>query len=406
MPVEINPVVLGQSLAYFIAAYTIVTLSLNIEAGFTGIPNFGKHLFVAAGAFVIASLGNRLSALIAANLYRDELVKLVEEMGLPTILKMDADEIVAEMHRLYVDPVNNKNIDRVMDAFFAQNPEVGILMFALMVVLAVVIGGILGFIMSYPALRLRGEYLAILLLAAAEMVVMAIGYYWEPLVGGTTGLFMPRYLAVFGQNVLLGITGILVLVAMLMYLYAQRIANSPAGRMMRAIRDDELAAASLGKDVAKVRRDVIIISSAMAALAGVLIAIYTGSVVSTHYQRFSWTFIPWAMMIVGGVASNSGVVVGVSIVIILQKLVDLVKSAIGVIEFTVGSMMFSIDPSFLYQIGLGLIIIVMLYMRPQGIIPEKPSKTVNFEEIFEEILEDRVEDEQAKKMIREGRATP
>ncbi len=48
----------------------------------------------------------------------------------------------------------------------------------------------------------------------------------------------------------------------------------------------------------------------------------------------------------------------------------------------------------------------MLYMRPQGIIPEKPSRTLNFEEVFEDILEDKVEDEQAKKMIREGRATP
>ncbi|MEB3862416.1 MAG: branched-chain amino acid ABC transporter permease [Desulfurococcales archaeon] len=396
MPIELDIGTLAQSLAYFIAAYTIVTLSLNLEAGFTGIPNFGKHLFVAAGAFVVASIGNRLSAYIVSVLYKDEILKLIQED--PLLSKRITEADIGSLWSMYADPLGNRDLDRIMDKFFAQHPELGILLFILILILAVAIGGLLGLLISYPALRLRGEYLAILLLAAAEMVVMAIGYYWKPLVGGTTGLFLPRYLAVFGQKVILGVTVLLILAAVAMYLYAQRIANSPAGRMMRAVRDDELAAASLGKDIAKVRRDVIIISSAMAALAGALIAIHTGSVVSTHYQRFSWTFIPWAMMIVGGVANNSGVVVGVAIIMILQKFVDIVKPMLApVVPF---------DPVWLYQIGLGLVIILMLYMRPQGIIPEKPSRTVNFEEIFEDVLEDKVEDEQAKKMIREGRATP
>ncbi|MCE4602521.1 MAG: branched-chain amino acid ABC transporter permease [Desulfurococcales archaeon] len=396
MPIEIDVVTLAQSLAYFIAAYTIVTLSLNLEAGFTGVPNFGKHLFVAAGAFVVASIGNRLSAYIVSVLYKDEIIKLIQED--PLLSRRITEEDIGRLWSMYADPLGNRDLDRIMDKFFAQNPELGIIMFMLIVVLAVAIGGLMGLLISYPALRLRGEYLAILLLAAAEMVVMAIGYYWKPLVGGTTGLFLPRYLAVFGQKVILGVTILLILTALAMYIYAQRIANSPAGRMMRAVRDDELAAASLGKDIARVRRDVIIISSAMAALAGALIAIHTGSVVSTHYQRFSWTFIPWAMMIVGGVANNSGVVIGVALVMILQKFVDIVKPLLApIVPF---------DPVWLYQIGLGLIIILMLYMRPQGIIPEKPSRTLNFEEVFEDILEDKVEDEQAKKMIREGRATP
>ncbi|MCE4605234.1 MAG: branched-chain amino acid ABC transporter permease [Desulfurococcales archaeon] len=397
MPIEVNPVILAQSLAYFIAAYTIVTLSLNLEAGFTGIPNFGKHLFVAAGAFVVASIGNRLSAYIVSVLYKDEILKLIQEDPLLSNRITEAD--IGNLWSMYVDPLRNKDIDRIMDKFFAQNPELGVLLFILIVLLAVAIGGLMGLLISYPALRLRGEYLAILLLAAAEMVVMAIGYYWKPLVGGTTGLLLPRYLAIFGQRVILGITILLIITAIAMYLYAQRIANSPAGRMMRAIRDDELAAASLGKDIAKVRRDVIIISSAMSALAGALIAIHTGSVVSTHYQRLSWTFMPWAMMIIGGVANNSGIVIGVSLIVILQMLVIIVLKPLlaPVLPF---------DPVWLYQIGLGLIIILMLYMRPQGIIPEKPSRTLNFEEVFEDILEDKVEDEQAKKMIREGRATP
>ncbi len=396
MPIEINIISLVQSLAYFIAAYTIVTLSLNLEAGFTGIPNFGKHLFVAAGAFVVASLGNRLTALLVTILYKDEIMQLI--MQDPVLKNTMTEEKISELWKLYADPLGNRDLDRIFDQFFQNHPELGIALFLLILVLAVIIGGILGFLISYPALRLRGEYLAILLLAAAEMVVMAIGYYWTPLVGGTTGFFLPRYLAVFGDKVTYGMTILIVLAAVAMYFYAQRIANSPAGRMMRAVRDDELAAASLGKDVTKVRRDVIIISSAMAALAGALIAVYTGSVVSTHYQRFPWTFIPWAMMIVGGVASNSGVVVGVSIIMILQKLVDIFKPLlVGKIPF---------DPVWLYQIGLGLIIIIMLYVRPQGIIPEKPSKTVDFDKLFNEVLEENVKDEKAKKMIREGRATP
>ncbi len=391
--VEINIIVLVQSLLAFISAYIIVTLSLNLEAGYTGIPNFGKALFVAAGAFVAVSIGNRLSALLIAKLYEDELNELIQQLRLQSIITD-----VNALPSMYMDPTGNRHVDRLMDAFFANHPILGVLMFIMILILAVVIGGILGYLISYPALRLRGEYLAILLLAAAEMVVMSIGYYWVPLSGGTTGFFMPKYLAVFGTNIRLVMTGIMTFFAILMYLYAQKIGNSPAGRMLRAVRDDELAAASLGKDIAKVRRDIIIISSAMAALAGALWAIYTESVVARHYQRFPWTFIPWAMMIVGGVANNSGVVVGVSAIMVLQRFIDIIKGQLG------GILPF--DPTWLYQIGLGILIIVMLYVRPQGLIPERPSKTVEFEKMFNEVLEENVKDDRAKKLIREGRATP
>jgi branched-chain amino acid transport system permease protein len=173
------------------------------------------------------------------------------------------------------------------------------------------------------------------------------------------------------------------------YVYAQRLYNSPIGRLLRAVRDDEEAARALGKDIATARRDAMIIGSALAGLAGTLYAINPllggGSVAAQDlFNRLSWTFWPWALMILGGMASNRGITVAVIAVWVtilwpIRIYKHELASALGVESL-------GIDPGYfanaLEYLLMGALLILVIFFRPQGIIPEPPSRTLPVTEIL------------------------
>ena len=96
----------------------------------------------------------------------------------------------------------------------------------------------------------------------------------------------------------------------LVYVFVEKIARSPLGRTLRAIRDSEEASEALGKDNVAIRKKVLVIASAISAMAGALLTFYVGSVGEGTWNRIDYTFWPWLMVIMGGVANNTGVVLG------------------------------------------------------------------------------------------------
>jgi branched-chain amino acid transport system permease protein len=89
-------------------------------------------------------------------------------------------------------------------------------------------------------------------------------------------------------------------IAILVYLYVEILAHSPFSRMLKAIRDAEVAVNIYGKDIVKAGAQTLIIGDAIAAVAGALWALYTGSMkAATTYTRLTWTFWPWAFMRLG-----------------------------------------------------------------------------------------------------------
>ena len=80
--------------------------------------------------------------------------------------------------------------------------------------------------------------------------------------------------------------------------------------MLRAVRDNEVAAESLGKNTTHVRIKIIMVSAALAAIAGALYAFYVGGTIAFAYDRASWTFWPFLMILIGGLANNKGVLIG------------------------------------------------------------------------------------------------
>jgi len=336
MVLEAETIFLVDLLAIF-AIYVIVNLSLNLEFGYTGIPNFGKVFAVGAGAFVAASIPGRIFANLAG---------------------IEGD---------YIE--NNLAIVSQINVWLVDNTGIGFAVFFLTLGIAAGIGGGLGLLTSYPAIRLRGDYLAITLLAFGESIRI-IGNNFNPLVGGTLGVQVPDPLSFLPNELRFPIATVgLILIAIVVYLYSEKLIRSPLGRMLRAVRDNEVAAESLGKNATQIRIKIIMVSAALAAIGGALYAFYVGGTIAFAYDRASWTFWPFLMILIGGLANNKGVIIGTLLFVTLRKFIIFFKDSLqGFVPF---------DVVWLDFLLLGIILLAVLLYRPQGIFVEKPTPTIS-----------------------------
>ncbi len=335
--------------------FLIVSLTLNFEAGFAGVPNFGKVMFVAAGAAISGSVCGRLAALILRintfGNYNGHIAQIITQINAP----------------------------------LASDIPLSLALLLLGIVLAAGIGAVLGFLASYPAIRLREDYLGMLLLGSAQLFQIFLGGY-EPLINGTQGIEVPDVFGWVGNES--GVRDVAILTflvgfALLVYLYFERLARSPLGRTLRAIRDNEVAARALGKDDVAVRRNVIIVAAAVSGMAGALLTFYVGSVGSETWTRIEWTFWIWVMVIIGGAANNAGVALGAFSFTFLFKVIDQVKFQFqSIIPFDVNW--------FEYMLFAALLISILV-LRPGGIMPERSSPTLPWTEVSAMMQEEKKE---------------
>ncbi|MDK2372718.1 MAG: branched-chain amino acid ABC transporter permease [Candidatus Korarchaeota archaeon] len=329
-----NPLVL--SILVNMAVFLIVTLSLNLETGFAGIPQFGRVLAVIAGAIGAGAIAGRMMAAM---------------MGLPAGIEYVGDQnfvIVGEL---------NKALE--------SNPLLSIGALILSLAVAAVMGGIMGYLASYPAIRLKEAYLGITLLAFGD-ALQIVGMYYDPLAGGTAGIVVPDVFRFVGTGEIRFLSSTLIIlgIAILVYLYVQSLARSPFGRALKAMRDNELAAKVYGKDIVNLRAKTLIIGGALAGMGGALWTLYTGSFKALTYNRLTWTFWPWAFMMLGGTGNNLGIVLGTLVFSTVRSLIYAYKT-----ELTA---FIPINPNWLEYLLIGVIIIAIALFRPQGILPEKP----------------------------------
>ena len=318
------------------SVYLIINLSLNLEFGYAGIPNFGKVLAVGAGAFVAAAIPGRIIAGMAG---------------------VEGDYIM-----------NNLMVVADINMWLQDNAGVGFVVFLFTLGIAALVGGALGAATAYPALRLRGDYLAITLLAFGESIRI-VGNNYTPLVGGSLGVQVPDPLTFLPDDLRFPIASVLLFaVAIMVYVYCEMTIRSPLGRSLRAVRDNELAAESLGKNTGRIRIKTIVVASALAAIGGALYAIYVGSTIAIAYDRASWTFWPFLMILIGGLANNKGVLVGTLLFVTVRKLIIFYKGSLQ--EFV------PFDVVWLDLLLLGGVLLAVLLFRPQGIVVEKPTHTL------------------------------
>ncbi|ABK77847.1 ABC-type branched-chain amino acid transport system, permease component [Cenarchaeum symbiosum A] len=325
-----SEIIFISDLVAIFAIYLIINLSLNLEFGYGGVPNFGKVLAVAAGAFVVPMVTLSL-------------------LGAALSVDSSGDNLAV------VDEINRG---------LAAEPLLGVGVFAVAAIAAMAAGAGLGLVSAYPAVRLRGDYLAITLLAFGE-IIRIVGINYEPLVGGTLGVSVPDVLSFVPDDLRFASASVvLAAVAGVVYLLVSRFTRSPVGRLLRATRDDEVALQSLGRDPAKVRIKVLMLAGMIGALGGMMYASYAEGVIAFGYNRLNWTFLPFVMVIVGGLANNKGVLLGTFIFVVIRKLVVYYNDNFeGFVPF---------DIIWLDYLLLGGLMLAVLLFRPKGILPERP----------------------------------
>ncbi len=153
--------------------------------------------------------------------------------------------------------------------------------------------------------------------------------------------------------------------------------NSPWGRKVRAIRDNEVAASAMGKNITRQHLQIFVIGSAIVGVAGALLVTYDGIFIPTAYQPLRFTFLIWVMVIVGGSGNNLGSVLGAFIMWfiwiqsgpiglwVVEMLGNYVQEGNTSLEFIEDRV------HYLRLIFMGSIMLLIMRFSPGGILPEK-----------------------------------
>lgn len=213
---------------------------------------------------------------------------------------------------------------------------------------AMLLSGLIGALVGFPALRISGDYLFIVSLGF-NLIVIDVILQWGDVTGGATGLTGVPTMHLFGVDLGVGAPFYLVVVSLVLLslVVTQAIVSSRFGLTMEAIRDDEVAARSIGIATAAPKIYFFAIGSALAGLSGALLGYYLGYVGSRSFDVTASLLI-FQMAVIGGLGRISGSVVGACIIILLPELLRPLQD---------------------YRLLLaGLLIVVLMATRPQGIL--------------------------------------
>lgn len=199
----------------------------------------------------------------------------------------------------------------------------------IVLLVALLVGGLLaalfGFIIGLPALRLRGDYLAIVTLAFGEIVRTVFMNLPQTSFGGATGLSTPRF-----DMKYLFIIGLLMVLACLAV--TQNLMRSKHGRAIIAVKDNEIAARAMGIDVTKYKLFVFTISSFFAGIAGVLYSYSQYRVQSTSFD-YNYSIEILVMVVLGGMGSINGSIIAAALITFLNvKLQTLLTGDLAVLQ--------------------------------------------------------------------------
>ena len=270
--------------------YIILTLSLNLVVGYTGLASLGHASFFAVGAYT--------SSLLALRLGVSPLI------GLP---------------------------------------------------IGACVACLLGVVIGFPSLRLKGDYLALATFGSC-VIVYSVAKNWVGLTRGPMGLpGIPQPTFFFIQFDSLISYLVLVIFFVLVTLFViRRIVNSPFGRVLLGIREDEIATKSLGKDTNRYKILVFVVGAGFAGIAGSLYAHYITFIDPSSFTVMESILII-LMVVFGGMGSITGSFIGASILVILPELLRF----LGMPSSIAAPMR---------QMIYGALLVVLMLKRPQGLV--------------------------------------
>ncbi len=311
--------------------YGVLSLGLNLQWGYTGLFNIGVAGFYAVGAYT--------AALISGPPPDAWDGRLVGGFELPFLVGLIAAALVA---------------------------------------------GAVALLIGLPTLRLRADYLAIATIGIAETIRLVLkneswltnGVWglqqipsplYEPIHRGAQAFVaahpgLPEWLERLISKAYNGFyLALVIAVLLVLYLAMNRLARSPWGRVLRAIREDEDVAAMSGKNVFAYRLQALVLGAMIMGIGGALYAHYARFISPNSFEPLYGTFIVWVMLILGGTGNNKGAIVGAFTVWGIWAATDFVTNQLPFSATQVAA---------LRIIVIGLLLEVIILVRPQGLLPE------------------------------------
>jgi branched-chain amino acid transport system permease protein len=270
--------------------YIILTLSLNLVVGFTGLAALGHIAFACIGAYT--------SSLLALN--------------------------------------------------FGFSPWLGMLIGA-------ILASFLGLIIGYPSIRLKGDYLALATFGLG-IIVYSVAKNWVSLTRGPMGLPGIPQFSILGYEFsnLWSYLILIVLFVALTYFVLRNITNSPFGRILKGIREDEILVQSLGKNVNKYKLISFVVGAFFAGIAGSFYAHYITFIDPSSFGPME-SITVLLMVVFGGMASLPGSFIGASVLVIFPELLRFLGLPSSV-------------AAPLRQMIYGLLLVALMILRPQGLV--------------------------------------
>jgi branched-chain amino acid transport system permease protein len=315
-------------------AYAVMALGLNVVVGFAGLLDLGFVAFYAFGAYSVGWFGS--------------------------------------------DFFFNAHVSVLSSAPAA---DIGIhLNFVLILICAVIITSIAGVIIGLPTLRLRGDYIAIVTLAFGEIIgtlavngsAISVGGGQHLTAGsqGISGLDLP-YFPVIGKFGLLDLRPwywLILTIAVIVLFVVRRIRDSRLGRAWIALREDEIAAVSMGIPLVKTKLLAYAIGAAFGGIAGVFLGDFDQTVNASQFQ-FTFSIFVLSMVILGGLGSIGGAVLGALLLSYINYY--LIPDVLNTVPHDFGLNFDLTDLS----IGIfGFLLVLVMVLRPQGLFPEQRRK--------------------------------
>ena len=393
----------------------VMSLGVNIQWGYAGLFNVGIMGFAAlggvtgvlistppvmaawqaGGSAIIVSFFAALATILAA-------IFVIKKMPAGNLKRLVFIAVVIAgyfLTRNFFDPAV-ENIEAVEPAKTGFLGGVG-----LPILFSWIAGGILAagaaWVVGKIALGLRSDYLAIATLGISEIIVAILKNEdwltrgvknvsglprpvpyevdlqqtsWFQDLANVLGVTPIEFSSIFVKLCYAGLFGIVLLAVLWL---SERALNSPWGRMMRAIRDNEISAEAMGKDVTGRHLQVFVLGSAVIGIAGAMLTTLDGQFTPASYQPLRFTFLIWVMVIVGGSGNNWGAVLGGFIIWFFWVeaepmglwLMDVLTA--GMAEDNELRKHLLDSAAHMRLMTMGLILLLVLRFSPRGLIPER-----------------------------------
>lgn len=385
-------------------ALSLIALGLNIQWGYGGLFNFGVMGFIMVGGFAVSFI----SVPVNVDFWNSDgpvmLLKAIAAAGIGALLIMGANRlkrmgaskswsrtaVVTAWILAYI--IYRSQIDPAAKYIEAEAGYMGGL--GLPVIIGWAFGGLLGGVIAFMigkiALGLRTDYLAIATIGISE-ILRAFIKNMDWLTRGTLTITplpwpvpRPQEFQEWGVDSAMsfvmaraGYLAVVIVIVIGAIFLIQRAYLGPWGRMMRAIRDNHISAASMGKDVTARQLEIFVFGSVLISIGGAILISFVQIFDPAAFQPINHTFIIWVMVIVGGAGNNFGVLFGSIFIYTVWIMSEPLSQQLF---FNISNMSENFGWGPIPEIEsrslqmrvfvLGLVITLALRFAPNGLIPE------------------------------------